>query len=174
MKEYGSLHVSIYSEIHCIMNDVMLQLQEKKKISFLLSWVKSAVSSCTSCCAENDIISPGWEAMRFYLSSEIHPPPPPHTHTKPQVYDRWRRLIASALYHEWQQEVMNALLYGGRGNEYVGYLSLCLKPFPLSRLFFHFPVTFPSFATSQHVSHPLCFQSPVMYFSVFLRSSFIF
>lgn len=54
--------------------------------------------------------------------------------TKPQVYDRWRRLIASALHHEWQQEVMNALLYGGRGNGHVGYLSSALKPFPVSHL----------------------------------------
>lgn len=54
--------------------------------------------------------------------------------TKPQVYDRWRRLIASALHHEWQQEVMNALLYGGRGNGHVGYLSSSLKPFPVSHL----------------------------------------
>lgn len=38
--------------------------------------------------------------------------------------DGWRRLIASALHHEWQQEVMNVLIYGGRGNESAGYLSL--------------------------------------------------
>lgn len=54
--------------------------------------------------------------------------------TKPQVYDRWRRLIASALHHEWQQEVMNTLLYGVRGNGHVGYLSSSLKPFPVSHL----------------------------------------
>lgn len=75
--------------------------------------------------------------------------------TKPQVYDRWRRLIASALHHEWQQEVMNALLYGGRGNGHVGYLSL--------RLWSHFPslictaFPFPSCSscysvTWQHIS----------------------
>lgn len=91
------------------------------------------------------------------------------THTKPQVYDRWRRLIASALHHEWQQEVMNALLYGGRGNEYVGYLSLCLKPFPVAHLYFHSPVTFLSSATLQHASPPLCFPFLLMYFYVFLH-----
>lgn len=108
-------------------------------------------------CAENDIISPS--SRGFYLWSETHTHTvshakwmyphanthmkacthmhthtqthtQAHTHTKPQVYNRWRRLIASALHHEWQQEVMNALLYGRRGNEYVGYLSLCLKSFP--------------------------------------------
>lgn len=30
---------------------------------------------------------------------------------------------------------MNALLYGGRGNEYVGYLSLSPEPFAISRIF---------------------------------------
>lgn len=29
---------------------------------------------------------------------------------------------------------MNALLYGGRGNGHVGYLSSSLKPFPVSHL----------------------------------------
>ena len=29
---------------------------------------------------------------------------------------------------------MNALLYGGRGNGHVGYLSSALKPFPVSHL----------------------------------------
>ena len=38
------------------------------------------------------------------------------TQTQPWVCDRWRRLIASALHHEWQQEVVRALSYRGRGN----------------------------------------------------------
>ena len=96
--------------------------------------------------------------------------------TKPQVYDRWRRLIASALHHEWQQEVMNALLYGGRGNGHVGYLSSSLKPFPVSHLHrISIPVLFlllfrnmaAHLSVGFLISPPLCSSLLMMYFWVF-------
>lgn len=134
--EYYQLHqfwnVKHYIiNIYCMLLNVMhnrwchAAAARKRGFFYLLSRVKSAVASITSCCAENDIISLSWKAVGFYLWSEIHTHSrtqnkeihtTTHANTKPQVYDRWRRLIASALHHEWQQEVMNALLYGGRGN----------------------------------------------------------
>lgn len=111
--------------------------------------------SITIYCQEHDIISLRWKAVKFYFWSNTqthfsvyaHTPwcrcfankhervqglrAPTHTHIQSWVCDRWRRLIASALHHEWQQEVVSALLKGGRGNEHVGYLSSSLMSFPL-------------------------------------------
>lgn len=99
-----------------------------------VSWVKSAV------CCRRSTVCRGWhhlpELKRSGILSLIWNT---HMHTRAQVCGRWGRLIASALHHEWQQEVMNVLLYGGRGNEYVGYLSLCLKPFPIAQSLFLVP-----------------------------------
>lgn len=100
-------------------------------------WVKSAVRRhCSSVCREWHHLPELKRSGILSLIWNTHKDTHTHIDTQAQVYGRWGRLIASALHHEWQQEVMNALLYGGRGNEYVGYLSLCLKPFPIAQSLF--------------------------------------
>lgn len=91
-----------------------------------------------------------------------------HTHTQSWVCDRWRRLIASALHHEWQQEVVM-----WREGKWICWLCLfvCEAISHLSfAAYFHPTVIFLSSATGSFVPHLIL----LSFHFLFLKSPSVF
>lgn len=124
-----------------------------------------------SCLLENDIISLRWKVYKEYIFVCLTHTMWPHisarlhagTHKAMCVCDRWMRLIASALHHEWQQEVSDADLW--RKGKWKWWLCLwTLSHLYLQRIFT--PLLY--FSVLQHRGTYLCFAAWSL-FSFFLH-----